>query len=393
MYYICCTNTLTQIYIIFFMKQWNDIKDNITKDLLSRGLSNPKIRLNALENIEKIIERYFPDYIKDPYNRFRIIRKQNFKDKVAKHKQNGKLNSAESSIINEIYYRVESIKKVESKIIKEDVNIQTENKSVGYSDNYSNEPLTKREKVVIVVIIIITVIGIYALYNNTKTKSHTKEFPKKSIDKGILKKDYLTKDKTIKVVSDSVVETKFSKTKQLQYNVISTSSLRNEKYSFNIRITKKGTKAELRAIAYSLKNSLKQDYKRVFIVYYLPETKVGNIGWASASFNPKLIVEINGSTLTEDIETRKRENKFKNLNYIGKWYDSYAGNTIIIYKKNNRFYLNKYGNPILLNVENVNNKKRYYPVENDFGEYYIVNQIGNLDVYDYQGYIESYIKR
>lgn len=85
---------------------WLEIKTSIRNDLNTRGLSNPNIRLNALDNLEGILKRYFPEYIQNPKVNFNAIDKNELKAKMAKYKANGKLNSAESSVINEIYYRV-----------------------------------------------------------------------------------------------------------------------------------------------------------------------------------------------------------------------------------------------------------------------------------------------
>ena len=85
---------------------WFEIKNSIKHDLNSRGLSNPNIRLNALDSIEDIIKRHFPEYLQNPQAKFGKTDKNEFKEKIAKFKANGKLNSAESSVINEIYYRI-----------------------------------------------------------------------------------------------------------------------------------------------------------------------------------------------------------------------------------------------------------------------------------------------
>jgi|JRYI01.1.fsa_nt_gb hypothetical protein len=85
---------------------WLEIKNSIRHDLTSRGLSNPNIRLNALDNIEEILKSHFPEFIQNPKENFRKTDKNELKEKMAKFKSNGKLNSAESSIINEIYYRI-----------------------------------------------------------------------------------------------------------------------------------------------------------------------------------------------------------------------------------------------------------------------------------------------
>ncbi|MBK6731398.1 MAG: hypothetical protein IPG60_10730 [Bacteroidetes bacterium] len=85
---------------------WLEIKNSIRNDLNSRGLSNPNIRLGALENLEDIMKRHFSEYLQKPKDKFGKIDKTKFKDEIAKYKSNGRLNSAESSIINEIYYRI-----------------------------------------------------------------------------------------------------------------------------------------------------------------------------------------------------------------------------------------------------------------------------------------------
>jgi hypothetical protein len=86
--------------------KWLEIKKSIRDDLNSRGLSNPNIRLNALDNIEDILKRHFPEFIQNPQENFQKINKNEFKEKIAKFKSNGNLNSAESSVVNEIYYRI-----------------------------------------------------------------------------------------------------------------------------------------------------------------------------------------------------------------------------------------------------------------------------------------------
>ncbi len=85
---------------------WLEIKNSIRTDLKTRGLSNPNIRLNALDNLEEILKRHFPDYIQNPKEQFGKIDKNELKAKIATYKSNGRLNSAESSVINEIYYRI-----------------------------------------------------------------------------------------------------------------------------------------------------------------------------------------------------------------------------------------------------------------------------------------------
>lgn len=85
---------------------WQEMKTSISESLLSRGLKNPNIRLKSLNNIEEILRNNFPDYITNPKENFSKIEKADFKSELSKFKETKKINSAESSIINEIYYRI-----------------------------------------------------------------------------------------------------------------------------------------------------------------------------------------------------------------------------------------------------------------------------------------------
>lgn len=80
------------------------IKESIMGDLSSRGLKYLHIRLRALERIEELLQSNMPEYIENP-KEFEKICKDKFKTRLAEIKGRN-LNSAESCIVNEIYYRV-----------------------------------------------------------------------------------------------------------------------------------------------------------------------------------------------------------------------------------------------------------------------------------------------
>jgi len=84
---------------------WNEIKRSIINDLQTRGLANPSIRINSLERIESVMKSNFKEILNDP-SLLKKIDKRVFKEAVAKFKPNGTLSGAESSVINEIYYRI-----------------------------------------------------------------------------------------------------------------------------------------------------------------------------------------------------------------------------------------------------------------------------------------------
>lgn len=88
-----------------FNMTWYELKSFVMVLLCSRDLKNPRIRLNALESLEKLIKVHFPDIFSNP-TKLLIIDKNSFKDKLSHYK---KLNSAESSVINNFYELLSSI--------------------------------------------------------------------------------------------------------------------------------------------------------------------------------------------------------------------------------------------------------------------------------------------
>lgn len=84
-----------------------EIKHSIISDLKSpeRNLVKPSIRINALEGLEGIMKTHFKEIMNDP-SLLKKIDKNAFKANLAKHKTTGTLSGAESSVVNEIYYRL-----------------------------------------------------------------------------------------------------------------------------------------------------------------------------------------------------------------------------------------------------------------------------------------------
>lgn len=83
---------------------WFELKNRIINLLLSRDLANPNIRINALSRLEGILKTHFNDIYNNPSLLLKID-KNDFKEKISKYK---KLNSAESSVINNFYQILET---------------------------------------------------------------------------------------------------------------------------------------------------------------------------------------------------------------------------------------------------------------------------------------------
>jgi hypothetical protein len=84
--------------------KWEEIKQSIIDDLMSRGLKDPNIRIRALNNIEALMREHFPNWIANP-DELKNVNKDKFKREIF-YKKGKSLNGAENTVINEIYYRV-----------------------------------------------------------------------------------------------------------------------------------------------------------------------------------------------------------------------------------------------------------------------------------------------
>ncbi len=85
---------------------WQDVKTSVREELLSRGLSDPRIRLGALESLERLLSERYPELIQQPglianYPKAVMVKT------LAPLKENGKLNSAEKSVLNNVYQILE----------------------------------------------------------------------------------------------------------------------------------------------------------------------------------------------------------------------------------------------------------------------------------------------
>ena len=69
-----------------------------------------------------------------------------------------------------------------------------------------------------------------------------------------------------------------------RYTIISESTMSPWKRSMDVRIERRATEEELRAIAAKLKARDRRSYNRTFISYYLPGMKPGSGHWASTHY-------------------------------------------------------------------------------------------------------------
>lgn len=87
---------------------FSKVKKSIQDDLLSRGLKNPSIRINAIGSIESLLKLKIQEMLSNPTKLLELVDKNELKNMLSQLKHNGRINDAESSVINEMYYRINS---------------------------------------------------------------------------------------------------------------------------------------------------------------------------------------------------------------------------------------------------------------------------------------------
>lgn len=107
-----------------------------------------------------------------------------------------------------------------------------------------------------------------------------------------------------------------------EYSIISDTHVADAKRSVDVRIPQKLSEASLIQIATAIKESDPIDYKRTFIVYYLPENTVGSGGWATSHYNPDLQVQIHGNDASDTPAPLAKEES----EIVGRWeYTTFPG--------------------------------------------------------------------
>jgi hypothetical protein len=162
------------------------------------------------------------------------------------------------------------------------------------------------------------------------------------------------------------------------------------KRSVKVVVSEKVTTEDLSKLAVKIKNSDPIPYQRTFIGYLLKGQEDEGF-WATTSFSPDLEVKILGVSVEDDNASKQ----LKIDNAVGAWLD--PGNVIhAIYYKNKELYL---GYKSASSEKDVGKRTINSPDEemvvkkvkqglrvddkngNDFGDFYIINKNGDLEVW------------
>ena len=180
------------------------------------------------------------------------------------------------------------------------------------------------------------------------------------------------------------------------YSIIDSDTFLDYKRSLDVRLNKKVSEKTLRAIALKLKAQDSRDYERTFICYYLPDMEVGAGAWATTHFNPNLDVRIQGLTAEQE-EILRQQPDASSREVIGSWLDDspFIASRVTIFRQNGKLFIeNTYkdgssGKKEI--VEKLSGKDRTFREKerNSFGEFYLIDSQGNLQLWDREGLIST----
>ncbi|WP_306640833.1 hypothetical protein [Sanyastnella coralliicola] len=182
------------------------------------------------------------------------------------------------------------------------------------------------------------------------------------------------------------------------YRIITQSEVHDLKCTLDIEISERTNYAQLKSIAEEIIDDLPKDYERIFMLYYLPGMKLGTGAWATTHTQKHIQVEFLGLTLDEQLEFDQYCESIPKKGTLGLWYDEWIYPSIIRLSEEgddvtfHRFVPNEPSSSKPFVRKNLNGKTIFTEKgDSDFGEYYEINGRGNLNVYDDQGLIATYL--
>lgn len=178
------------------------------------------------------------------------------------------------------------------------------------------------------------------------------------------------------------------------YSIISENVVPGIKRTLVVRLNKEISHDVLGTIGYEIKKADKNSYKRTFIFYYLPGMQVNATAWATTHFNPNLEVKIFGLTPEEKTFLLSAPTDSAR-DVVGQWFDDrpLINRRIIIYHKNGKVFMELVYKDGSIGTEELMEGKTSSGIRfeakkgSDFGDYYLLNRNGDLEIRDAEGLI------
>jgi len=170
--------------------------------------------------------------------------------------------------------------------------------------------------------------------------------------------------------------------------IINEETMTTVKKTIYVEMTEEMTEEQLTEVSTYLKNN-NSEFEKIFVFYFLPDMDIDEMAWATGHYNPNLNINILGITNSEKEELENLE--FPEGEIIGDWYDNstLAENRIIIFKVDENYKMqttykgeSSFEKDVKLSIQDGLSRFDY---DNNFGEYLLIEEDGDLGQYDADG--------
>ena len=176
----------------------------------------------------------------------------------------------------------------------------------------------------------------------------------------------------------------------------------NDKRAFNVavRIYKKLSDEQLKSLAQKIKSDINAISEKGVVFFLLPEMEVDNGAWSAVDFDREVKVRIIGQSIKDE---QKIKSELENItDYIGLWLDNGTQGDVIIRIRNDKLegYVFEYisasdpkpsdlATPL---IKTQKNEKTIFKDTEHQEQFFIVENNGDLSVYDNYGFVSTYKK-
>ncbi|GAB2678155.1 hypothetical protein GCM10027036_34740 [Flavihumibacter cheonanensis] len=184
------------------------------------------------------------------------------------------------------------------------------------------------------------------------------------------------------------------------YSVINIELNNKRAFNVSVRIYEKLPDIQLMEIANKVKSDIDAVSDRGVVFFLLPEMQERNGPWAAVDYNPEIKVRIIGKSIEDE---RKIRSGLGNVtDYVGLWMDDGIPGDAIIRIRNDKvegfvlelisLYDPKPSN-LATSIKRVkkDGKTIYLDLDNK-GQYFVVEENGDLSMYDSYGFNSKYLK-
>ncbi|RZK04548.1 MAG: hypothetical protein EOO46_16460 [Flavobacterium sp.] len=174
----------------------------------------------------------------------------------------------------------------------------------------------------------------------------------------------------------------------------------NNKRAFNVqvRIGEKLSDQQLKSLAQKIKSDINAISEKGVVFFLLPEMKIDNGAWATVNFDPEMRVRMIGQSISDE---QKIKAGLENItDYVGLWRDDGLQSDIIIRirKDKSQGYVFEYISPTEPKpsdmatplIKKTKNGKTIFKDTEHPEQYYLLENNGDLSVYDNYGFVATF---